>query len=84
MVMPEFKSTTVCNARSSFEACARSQEMTASYHNRVCVLQFFGAFSMKTYKNAPLASPCLSLHLSIDLYAHDSKTAERVFMEFDI
>lgn len=55
MVMPEFKSTTVCNSRSSFEACVRPQVMTASYHDRVCALQFFGAFSTKTCRNATIS-----------------------------
>lgn len=64
MVMPEFKSTTVCNSRSSFEACVRPQVMTASYHDRVCALQFFGAFSTKTCRNATI-SFCLSTCLSI-------------------
>jgi hypothetical protein len=42
---------------------------------------FFRAFTMKSWKNVLLASPCLSVRLFV---CNSSRTAEQIFMKFDM
>jgi hypothetical protein len=84
MAVPKFKSTTVCHSSSSFEACVRRKYWRPHTIIVFVFLSILEPSQRRLAKMSLSASSCLSFGLSIELYAHDSKTAHQSFREFDV